>query len=96
MTDEGYVAKNKLNKNDELLLVDIDMMFIYKKTKYDRRELTALVDNNFLFEKGIPTAKNYHVETPFFEDRSKMMKWVKQNVNKDGDEYSFDRYRFYI
>ena len=100
LTDEGYVAKNKLNENDELLLVDIEMMFIFKKTKYDRRELTALVDNKLLFEKNIPTAKNYHVKTPFFENRSKMMKWMKQNdTNKDPDrfdKYSFDNFRFYI
>ncbi len=100
LTDEGYVSKNKLNENDELVLVDIEMMFIYKKTKYDRRDLTALVNNRFLFEEGVPTAKNYHVETPFFENRAKMNKWMKQNdSNKDPDrfdKYSFDNFSFYI
>ena len=99
LTIDGYVAKDKLNENDELLLVNLDM-FPFKKTKFDWRELTVLINNKFLFKKNVPTAKNYHTESPFFEDRSRLNKWIKENYkNTDPrrfDKNSFDRFRFYI
>ena len=101
LTNEGYVSKRKLYENDELVLVDVELLFVYKKTKYDRRELTALVNNKFLFKENVPTDKNYHTETPFFENRSKKMSdWIEKNYKNNDprrfDKNSFDRFRFYI
>jgi hypothetical protein len=101
LSEEGYVSKLKLDEKDELVLVDIELLFVYKNTKYDRRELTVLVNNKFLFKENVPTAKNFYTETPFFEKRdSKMMNWIEKNYkNKDKHRYdknSFTRFSFYV